>query len=105
MHNYALNRMQHYTSDDLLRRQIIMTLMCSAPLVVDTINSACGIDFATYFAGELSLLRQYEDAELITIDPRAIRVTAKGRLFVRAVAMVFDKYLTQATAATYSKLI
>ena len=48
---------------------------------------------------------QYEDAGLITIDPEAIRVTSKGRLFVRASGMVFDKYLGQPTTSTYSKLI
>lgn len=92
-------------SDDLLRRRIIMTLMCSAPLVFDVINREHGIDFHAYFESEMALLRQYEDAGLIAIDPTAIRVTAKGRLFVRAVAMVFDKYLTRPTESTYSKLI
>ncbi len=91
--------------DDLLRRHIIMTLMCSAPLVMAAINSAHGIDFETYFAREMSLLQQYADAGLITIEREAIRVTAQGRLFVRAVAMVFDHYLVQPTTSTYSKLI
>jgi len=93
------------SSDDLLRRQIIMTLMCSAPVEIDAINSEYGIDFNTYFAREMLELKQYEDAGLITIDPVAIRVTAKGRLFVRASGMVFDKYLSQPTTSTYSKLI
>lgn len=92
-------------SDDLLRRQIIMTLMCSAPLEIDAINRQYGIDFQSYFAHEMGVLKQYEDAGLITIDPSAIRVTPKGRLFVRAVGMAFDKYLTQPTTSTYSKLI
>jgi oxygen-independent coproporphyrinogen-3 oxidase len=93
------------SSDDLLRRQIIMTLMCSAPVEIDAINNEYGIDFNTYFAREMLELKQYEDAGLITIDPVAIRVTAKGRLFVRASGMVFDKYLSQPTTSTYSKLI
>jgi oxygen-independent coproporphyrinogen III oxidase len=93
------------SKDDLLRRQIIMTLMCSAPLDIAAINSEYGIDFDTYFAHEMSTLKQYEEAGLITIDPTAIRVTPKGRLFVRAVGMAFDKYLTQPTTSTYSKLI
>ncbi|MFI4939196.1 MAG: oxygen-independent coproporphyrinogen III oxidase [Burkholderiales bacterium] len=92
-------------ADDLLRRQIIMTLMCSAPLDIDAINKAHNIDFHTYFAREMPLLQEYEDAGLITIDPATIAVTAKGRFFVRAVGMTFDKYLMQTTAATYSKLI
>ena len=62
-------------------------------------------DFNDYFAREIALLKPYEDAGLITIDPAAIRVTAKGRLFVRASGMVFDKYLGQPTASTYSRLI
>lgn len=93
------------SKDDLLRRQIIMTLMCSAPLDIDAINRQYDIDFHRYFAHEMDNLRQYEDAGLITIDPSAIRVTTKGRLFVRAVGMTFDKYLGQPTTSTYSKLI
>ncbi|HJV79623.1 oxygen-independent coproporphyrinogen III oxidase [Noviherbaspirillum sp.] len=93
------------SKDDLLRRQIIMTLMCSLPLEFEDINRQYGIDFETYFAPEMSILKQYEDAGLITIDRSGIRVTPKGRLFVRAVGMAFDKYLTQPTTSTYSKLI
>lgn len=91
--------------DDVLRRQIIMTLMCSAPVEIDAINLEHGIDFNKYFARELAHLKPYEEAGLITIDASAIRVTAKGRLFVRASGMVFDKYLGQPTTSTYSKLI
>jgi len=79
--------------------------MCSAPLVFDAIKHSHGIDFQAYFAAEMALLKQYEDAGLIATNPTAIRVTAKGRLFVRAIAMVFDKYLTRPSESTYSKLI
>ena len=89
----------------MLRRDIIMTLMCSAPLEFDVINRTYDIDFASYFAEELVLLKQYEEAGLITIDDQAIRVTRKGRLFVRASGMVFDKYLRQPNTSTFSKLI
>ena len=93
------------SQDDVLRREIIMTLMCSAPVDIEAINRDHGIDFHRYFVHELVLLRQYEEAGLITIDPLAIRVTPKGRMFVRASGMVFDSYLTQPTTAAYSKLI
>lgn len=93
------------SQDDVLRRDIIMTLMCSAPVEFDTINHKYGIDFHTYFASELARLKPYEEAGLITLEPAAIRVTAKGRLFVRASGMVFDKYIGQPTTSTYSKLI
>ncbi len=93
------------SADDVMRRDIIMTLMCSAPVEFEAINKQYGIDFQGYFSDELSRLRPYEEAGLITIDDSAIRVTAKGRLFVRASGMVFDKYLGQPTGSTYSKLI
>ncbi|KIF81519.1 oxygen-independent coproporphyrinogen III oxidase [Noviherbaspirillum autotrophicum] len=93
------------SSDDLMRRQIIMALMCSAPLDIAAIEAQYQVDFWTYFAHEVALLRQYEDEGLITIAPEAIRVTPKGRLFVRAIGMAFDKYLSQPTTSTYSKLI
>ncbi len=93
------------SSDDLMRRQIIMALMCSAPLNIAAIEAQYQVDFWTYFAHEVALLKQYEDEGLITIAPEAIRVTPKGRLFVRAIGMAFDKYLSQPTTSTYSKLI
>jgi len=93
------------SQDDVLRRDIIMTLMCSAPVEVATVNAKYGIDFNSYFAPELERLKPYEEAGLITIAPDAIRITPKGRLFVRASGMVFDKYLGQPTTSTYSKLI
>ena len=93
------------SSDDVLRRQIIMNFMCSEPIDFNAINRTYGIDFISYFSEELTRLKQYQDAELIKIDSSSIVVTPKGRMFVRAVGMVFDKYLQQTTTAQYSKLI
>jgi oxygen-independent coproporphyrinogen-3 oxidase len=93
------------SEDDVLRRHVIMALMCSGPVDFAAINKTHSVNFKSYFAEELLRLRPYEEAGLITVDAHAIRVTSKGRMFVRAVSMVFDKYLVQQTSATYSKLI
>jgi oxygen-independent coproporphyrinogen-3 oxidase len=93
------------SADDVLRRQVIMELMCSGPVDFATINLTHGIDFVSYFAPELAQLKQYEEAELIQVDTQRIVVTPKGRMFVRAVGMVFDRYLARQTGAKYSKLI
>jgi oxygen-independent coproporphyrinogen-3 oxidase len=93
------------SADDVLRRQVIMELMCSGPVNFAAINAKHNIDFRSYFAPELEQLKQYEEAELITVDANSISITPKGRMFVRAVGMVFDKYLAQQTSAKYSKLI
>ncbi|MFA6904547.1 MAG: coproporphyrinogen III oxidase, partial [Gallionellaceae bacterium] len=63
------------------------------------------IDFIEYFSQEIKQLQPYLDAGLITLGANSISVTPKGRMFVRAVGMVFDKYLQQATTAQYSRLI
>ena len=91
--------------DDVLRRQIIMNFMCSEAIDFAKINKTYAIDFIKYFKIELARLQPYQEAGLINIDTNAITVTPKGRMFVRAVGMVFDKYLQQATTAQYSKLI
>lgn len=96
---YALSQ------DDLLRREVIMELMCSSPVDFARINAAYDIDFRSYFAQELARLEPYETAGLIAIDAEGIKVSPTGRLFVRAVGMVFDKYLGQPTGSSYSKLI
>ncbi len=91
--------------DDVLRRDIIMTLMCSATVEFTNINTRYGIDFVTYFAAELERLKPYQDAGLIEITTEKIHVTPMGRFFVRASGMVFDGYLGRPTTSIYSKII
>lgn len=93
------------STDDVLRREIIMILMCSMPLSFAEINDKYGIEFERYFASELERLRPYEEVGLMETRDGVITVTPKGRLFVRALGMVFDKYLAQPTVSTYSRLI
>lgn len=95
----------HLSADDILRREVIMTLMCSMPLDYYAIQQQHGIDFTQYFAPELEKLQPYQEAGLMTSDDTGITITPKGRLFVRAIGMVFDKYMGQPTVSTYSKLI
>jgi oxygen-independent coproporphyrinogen-3 oxidase len=94
------------SADDLLRRSIIGALMCHFALSIDSIEIAHLIDFKTYFAVELETLRQMESSGLLKIDAQWITVLPRGRLLVRAIAMVFDRYLRVEQAhARYSKVI
>ena len=81
--------------DDLLRRSIIQALMCHFELSIESIEAVYLSDFRRYFAPELADLREMERAGLVEIDDRWITVLPKGRLLVRAVAMVFDRYLRE----------
>lgn len=94
------------TADDLLRRSIIQALMCHFELSLESIEIAHLIDFKSYFASELADLKPMEDAGLLQIEDRWISVLPKGRMLVRAIAMVFDRYLrSDRERARYSKVI
>lgn len=81
------------TRDDLVRRAIINALMCQGRLEFESIELAHLVDFREAFASELAQLAPLAEAGLVEIEPGAIQVTATGWFIVRAVAMVFDRYL------------
>jgi len=94
------------TADDLARRAVIQALACQFSLAKESISIAHLIDFDSYFATELEDLRDLEDDGLVELDNEWIHVTARGRLLVRAVCMVFDRYLRQAQQrAQYSRVM
>lgn len=81
-------------TDDLLRRIVIQKLMCNFELSISSIEQAYPIRFPLYFAAELEKLKAFEDDGLVQIDPQWISVTPKGRLLIRNICMVFDRYLS-----------
>ena len=94
------------TADDLARRAVIQALMCDFRVSIEAIELAHLIDFKAYFAEELKALRPLADDGLVELGPDWILVTPKGRLLVRPIAMVFDRYLRQARErAAYSRVI
>jgi oxygen-independent coproporphyrinogen-3 oxidase len=93
-------------ADDLLRRSIIQSLMCHFELSIESIEIAHLIDFRQYFATELDELDEMVDAGLVRVDDKWITVLPRGRMLVRAISMVFDRYLRADRQRTrYSKVI
>ncbi|MGD9835506.1 MAG: oxygen-independent coproporphyrinogen III oxidase [Piscinibacter sp.] len=94
------------TREDLLRRAVIMAIMCQGRLEFESIELAHLIDFRKHFASELEQLRGLESSGLVVLEPTAIQVTALGWYFIRSVAMVFDKYLqADRTRERFSRII
>ncbi|HTD06982.1 oxygen-independent coproporphyrinogen III oxidase [Undibacterium sp.] len=94
------------TMDDLIRRTVIQNLMCHFELSMSAIELSYPISFDEYFADELVRLRQFEADGLIRFDGDWMCVTEKGRLLIRNICMVFDRYLNgQAQPARYSTTI
>ena len=94
------------SADDLVRRAVIQSLTCNFSVSLESIELSWLIDFRRYFAVEMQDLRRLAEDGLVELQPDWIVVTPKGRLLVRAVCMVFDRYLREKRQrASYSKVI
>ena len=78
--------------DDLLRADVIQQLMCHDGLRINDFESEHGVSFKSYFENELNSLAPLVDDGLVHINDDEIEITASGKLLMRSVAMVFDRY-------------
>jgi oxygen-independent coproporphyrinogen-3 oxidase len=91
-------------ADDKLRRAVIMQMICRFTLDVAAFEAQHLIDFRRYFARELAALAPMERDGLVEIGAGAIHVRPAGRLLIRNICMVWDRYLA-AVPAAYSRTI
>lgn len=92
-------------ADDLLRRDVITRLICHFVLRFGEIEHKHAITFRDYFAAELGELAGMQQDGLLAVDEQGITVRPAGRLLIRNVCMIFDKYLRQKSGQRYSKVI
>ncbi|HEX2585072.1 MAG TPA: oxygen-independent coproporphyrinogen III oxidase [Steroidobacteraceae bacterium] len=91
--------------DDEIRRTVIQGIMCQGYLDFKRLSAELHIDFNWYFLHEILDLRALQRDGLIELDDDSLRVTSKGRLLLRHVAMVFDAYLKHASRQQFSKAV
>jgi oxygen-independent coproporphyrinogen-3 oxidase len=92
--------------DDRLRRAVITQLICNFRLDRRTVGQAWSIDFDDYFATELQTLTGMADDGLLSIEGDLVEVLPPGRLLIRNICMVFDRYLDSGSQGPrYSKVI
>jgi oxygen-independent coproporphyrinogen-3 oxidase len=92
--------------DDLVRRAVIMAIMCQGRVEFESIELAHLVDMKDYFASELKRLAPMVDEGLVEVDANSIQVTAMGWFYVRGIAMVFDRYArVDQTRAKFSRII
>ncbi|MFZ1033473.1 MAG: oxygen-independent coproporphyrinogen III oxidase [Candidatus Acidiferrales bacterium] len=89
----ATMRGYRLSQDDVLRRAVIGRLLCHTVIPKHEVEQQFGISFDEYFAPELQRLEEARDEGLVALDSAEIRVTPLGRIFIRNVAMTFDRYL------------
>lgn len=93
------------SQDDKLRRAVITRLICHFELEFARIEAAFGISFREYFAAELDGLRAMQTDGLLDVDMKSIVVRPAGKLLIRNICMVFDKYLRRQEQQRFSKVI
>lgn len=94
------------SGDDLVRRAVISELMCHGELDMRGFGDHHQLDFFDRFSMELDRLREQASDGLVEVDDATIRITARGRLLLRNIAMNFDAYLNNpAETSRYSRTI
>jgi len=92
--------------DDLTRRDIIMALMCHGRVEFADISRRHGVSMREAFAPELVRLAPFVADGFVHLEEDTIQVTPIGWYVVRAVAMVFDRYLQGgASRERFSKVV
>ncbi len=92
-----ITRGMQLSDDDLMRRHAIMHLMCNLEVPFDLPLPPYGWRLGDVFTTEIERIAAYADDHLVVVEPNRLRVTDRGRFFVRNLAMELDRYLQQAT--------
>ena len=80
------------SADDELRRDLIQELMCNLRVDVRALEARHGVRFPEAFAEDLRRLAPYAAEGMIEVQSDALQVTPLGALFLRNLAMCFDRY-------------
>ncbi|MHC1738904.1 MAG: oxygen-independent coproporphyrinogen III oxidase [Ignavibacteriaceae bacterium] len=93
-------------NDDLLRRYVVMKIMCDFALNFKTVEDKFQINFKDYFSWGLRNLKEMADDGLISLSENSLAITEVGRLLVRNIAMNFDGYIERKEdVGRYSKTL
>jgi oxygen-independent coproporphyrinogen-3 oxidase len=90
---FPILRGYEMTQDDIIRKEVIMKIMCDFELDFNSIEKKFNINFEEYFKYGLNNLGDLLSDGLISLKERKISVSEMGRLLIRNVAMNFDGFL------------
>lgn len=108
---HAGSRGHARSPDDELRRDVILGLMCNGVLRKKDVERAHGIAFDATFAEELRSLEPLAADGLVVLEKDALRLTPLGQMFMRNVALPFDRYFAarrargEGSQSTFSKTL
>ena len=103
----AVDRGLVRTDEDDLRRAVIHRIICTLKLDFGWVAENFGIDPREHFDDALAQLRPMADDGLVEVRDDGLRVTPRGRFFLRNLCMPFDAYLgdTRPDGPKYSRTV
>jgi oxygen-independent coproporphyrinogen-3 oxidase len=101
---FPVERGVFLSDEDLLRRTVIMRVMCDVSLDYAAVTKLTGVDFKTHFAAELAGMDDLEADGLVVRHPDRLEITPAGRFLVRSIAVRFDQYF-KPTEKRHSKAV
>lgn len=102
---YAICRGVVLSLDDKIRRDLIKELICHCYLDMDKLAAEQQLDFQQHFASELAQPELLAADQLLELTENNIQLTATGRLLVRIICRVFDRYLPVQQQQKFSRII
>ena len=95
------------TQDDKIRQDVIMELMSNFKLDIKRFESLYDLSFKEYFSDEIKALKEFEEADLVSVNDESIEVSHTGTMLVRNIVMPFDAYMKAhaSSAKTFSKTV
>ena len=84
---------------------MIQQLICHFQLDFADIEQRFAMSFRSYFADAWPALQQMHRDGLIELAERGIKVLPAGRLLVRSLCMLFDRYLGETNQQRFSRVI
>lgn len=80
--------------------------MCQMGFSFSEMEAKWGIVFEEYFSDVLDRLALIQSDGFVKVNNNEIRITEQGRLFLRNIAMCFDRYLyASKKESSYSKTV
>ncbi|HHQ48874.1 MAG TPA: oxygen-independent coproporphyrinogen III oxidase [Acidobacteria bacterium] len=94
------------TPEDELRGAVIRRIICTLELPFAWVEDELGVDPREHFADALAALEPMAADGLVELDATGLRVTPRGRFFLRNLCMPFDAHLeTASTRPIYSRTV
>ena len=103
--HFAMSKGIKCTSDDLLRRWVIHTLMSEFKLIWSDFEAKWKIDGKAYFRNEIEALNAEVEYGTVLITNDKIEISEIGKRFIRNLVMPFDRYLTNIPKSKFSQTV